>query len=262
MSGKPLLMEQVDRVAEMATAVSTHLSKISRSRKMDHKARELGVDFVAIAAAMTMNRFLEGINVYRVHDQIELLALIDQLPGILSLNSKIRIIIIDSIAFHFRQSLQDTAHRSRLLSSVSQQLNQLAHEFHVAVAVTNHMTTKIDSGATTTMDLSNFGSGSSAVSTVIPALGDVWSHCITNRILLSWKGEQRIVTIVKSPAWASASAPFIISTFGVRDVPQVCKSYSRNLKVCCNRLLMSYQPITPESGDTSGKKRKAPEAET
>jgi RAD51-like protein 2 len=126
MSGKPLLMEQVDRVAEMATAVSTHLSKISRSRKMDHKARELGVDFVAIAAAMTMNRFLEGINVYRVHDQIELLALIDQLPGILSLNSKIRIIIIDSIAFHFRQSLQDTAHRSRLLSSVSQQLNQLA----------------------------------------------------------------------------------------------------------------------------------------
>jgi hypothetical protein len=30
----------------------------------------------------------------------------------------------------------------------------------------------------------------------------------------------------------------------------------------CNRLLMSYQPITPESGDTSGKKRKAPEAET
>jgi RAD51-like protein 2 len=204
----------------MANAVSAHLTKISRSRKMEQKSRELGIDLLPVASSMTTNRFLEGINVYRVHDQMELLALIEQMSGILSLNSKIRIIIIDSIAFHFRQSLQDTAHRSRLLGSLSQQLNQLAFEYNVAIVVVNHMTTKIETNTTTTMDLSSLGGTSGlSVASIVPALGDVWSHCITNRILLSWQGDQRVATIVKSPAWPSSSAAFVVGTAGVRDRP-------------------------------------------
>lgn len=218
-------------MAEMASAVSAHLNKISKSRKMEQKSRELGVDLVPIASAMTMNRFLEGITVFRVHDQVELLALIDQLPGLLALNSKIRMVIIDSIAFHFRQSLQDTAGRSRILTTVSQQLNQVAYDSQCAICLTNHMTTKIEwGGYTSTMDLSSLGSSSNTSGTfgantstsIVPALGDVWSHCVTNRLLLSWQGDYRVATIVKSPAWPSVSVPFIVSALGMRDVPPVC----------------------------------------
>ena len=159
----------------MANAVSIHLGKISKSKKMELKARDSGIDIAMLASSVTMHRLLEGVHVYRVHDQTELLALINQLPGILTVNTRVRLIIIDSIAFHFRQNLQDTAHRSRLLGSLSQQLNQIAYESNVAIVTTNHMTTKFESSSSGGIAAASAGrgfiGGSGAISDSVTSFG-------------------------------------------------------------------------------------------
>lgn len=58
-----------------------------------------------------------------------------------------------------------------------------------------------------------------------PALGDQWSHCITNRVMLQYGQSSdseliRIATLVKSPSLPTKSAKYIVSTKGIRDVPQ------------------------------------------
>jgi hypothetical protein len=44
---------------------------------------------------------------------------------------------------------------------------------HVQIVVVNHVTTRLDKGT--------------GRSQIVPALGDVWSHAITNRLMLQWK---------------------------------------------------------------------------
>ena len=46
---------------------------------------------------------------------------------------QVRLVVIDSIAFHFRQGTQSMADRSRLLAGLSQQLLQQAEARDVAV---------------------------------------------------------------------------------------------------------------------------------
>ena len=68
----------------------------------------------------------------------------------------------------------------------------------------------------------------------MPALGEIWSHCITNRILIYWdlpangsgtgegvltsEGMERVAEIVKSPCWPLGKAAFAVCSSGVRDV--------------------------------------------
>jgi len=81
--------------------------------------------------------------VFRCHDQAELLATINQLSAFLRNKTRIKCIVLDSIAFHFRQDLQDISTRNRMLSQVAQTLNKLAFDHKLAVVVINHVTTKI-----------------------------------------------------------------------------------------------------------------------
>lgn len=56
----------------------------------------------------------------------------------------------------------------RLLSSTASTLNQIAFQYNVAIVVINHITTRVTEGR----------------SRILPALGEQWSHCITNRCAL------------------------------------------------------------------------------
>jgi RecA/RadA recombinase len=60
----------------------------------------------------------------------------------------VKLVVIDSIAFPFRQDQQgqDSAQRSRQLSSLSQDLYRNALQKRVAVVVVNHVTTKVFRG--------------------------------------------------------------------------------------------------------------------
>lgn len=221
---------QVERLADMASAVSTHLSRIAKSKARNRPETLDSAAITAITLAaegMTKERFLEGVNVYRAHDQSELLAVINRLPAFLAVKTKVKLLVIDSIAFPFRQNLQDNINRSRLLSSVAQQLNQLAYNFGLAVVVINHVTTRFDHRTlASSSTLSSAAAGatastasSSGIASIIPALGEQWSHCVTNRIMLHWEqGQQRVATIVKSPSWAPSTANYRVCGSGIRDI--------------------------------------------
>jgi len=188
----------VERVAAMAEAVASHLSKIASVSAPDSEK--------AIAASgVTRDSLLEGIHVFRVLDQTELVAVINHLHTFLAAHPQVKLIVVDSIAFHFRQDLQDLPARNRALSCIAQTLNRCAIDYnYLSVVVINHVTSKVERGT-----------GSSHI---VPALGDQWSHCVTNRIMLQWKSGQRMAYLIKSPNRPMASAAFAVTSQGVRDV--------------------------------------------
>ncbi|RUS33942.1 hypothetical protein BC938DRAFT_483185 [Jimgerdemannia flammicorona] len=87
---------------------------------------------------------LSRIHYFRVHDFVELLALMRILDEFLKSHPKVKLVVVDSIAFHFRLNFPDMALRTRLLNSVAQTLMQLASDFDLAVVLMNQMTTKLE----------------------------------------------------------------------------------------------------------------------
>jgi RAD51-like protein 2 len=226
----------VERVAEMAAELSNHLHKLARGQAAKNKSQDAIVNQISAAQSMTRDRFLEGIQIFRVHDQTETIATINHLAAYLKLHTKIRLVVIDSIAFHFRQDLTDTTARSRMLSSVAQTLNQLAYDHNLAVVVVNHVTTRFERSMSAGGRTSSGGAGTegeyldgeiaagsvavSGVQRLVPALGEQWSHCITNRVMLHWhQGRERRASLVKSPSMPFASVPYCVCERGIRDVP-------------------------------------------
>ncbi|XP_029423972.1 DNA repair protein RAD51 homolog 3 isoform X6 [Nannospalax galili] len=133
----------VDRVVDLATACIQHLHLIAGTDKEEEHQKALE-DF-------TLENILSHIYYFRCHDYTELLAQVYLLPDFLSDHSKwgalrhrVRLVIIDSIAFPFRHDLDDLSLRTRLLNGLAQQMISLANNHRLAVILTNQMTTKID----------------------------------------------------------------------------------------------------------------------
>lgn len=199
-----------ERAAEMAQELSAHLLKLA-ALSMRAKTQEIYLAQLNAAENMTKERFLEGIHVFRCHDSTEFLATLQHLPALLVLKRKIKLIVIDSIAFPLRLQ-EGTAHdsaaqRGRLLASTAQLLNELAYEHKLAVVVTNHVTTKVVRGHGgeavggrsffrrillmlcfhVLIPISFVPLLESLSRSVAPALGETWAHCVTTRLLLSWQ---------------------------------------------------------------------------
>jgi hypothetical protein len=58
---------------------------------------------------------------------------VEALPAFLSQQPEVRLVVVDSVTFHFRQDCADLAARTRQLAQMAQQLMQLAGERDVAV---------------------------------------------------------------------------------------------------------------------------------
>jgi RAD51-like protein 2 len=117
----------------------------------------------AIENNLSYEDLLHNITLVKVHDLAELIAQINSLETVLSADSKIKLVVIDSIAFFFRSYNGDYSERGRILLSLAQTLRKLAQVYDVAIVVTNQMTTKIQPG-------------SSGGSVMVPALGESWGH--------------------------------------------------------------------------------------
>ena len=50
---------------------------------------------------------LSGIRVFRVHDQTELVAVVGQLERYVTANPRVKLVVIDSVAFHFRHDIRE-----------------------------------------------------------------------------------------------------------------------------------------------------------
>lgn len=144
---------------------------------------------------------LENIYYFRVCSYTEEVAVINYLRKFIEEHKEVKIVIVDSITFHFRQDFENMALRTRLLSQLALRLMNLANEFKLAVVLLNQVTTKYSEGSVH----------------LTLALGDSWSHACTNRIILHWNGNERYAYIDKSPTLQSASAPYSVTGKGIRD---------------------------------------------
>ncbi|CAG8490189.1 3669_t:CDS:10 [Ambispora gerdemannii] len=179
------------RAQEIATATVQSLSEKSTEPLID------------------VETILSRIHYFRIHDYIELLAVVKILDDYLKEHSNVKLVVIDSIAFHFRQNFSDMALRTRLLNGLAQDLTKLVDSFELAVVILNQMTTK-------------FGVNSGTILTdkpvLVPALGESWSHQCNNRVILYWRDDIRYAHLVKSSNLQEGTVPYKITSQGVRDV--------------------------------------------
>eukprot|EP00953_Heterococcus_sp_UTEX-ZZ885_P027880 14912-Heterococcus_DN1.PRE.3 len=220
-----------ERVQQMASAVSTHLSKLARNTSSSKPG------WVEAAAQLTPELICSKIHCFRVHNHEDQIATVRQLPDFLTHHPGVLLVVLDSVAFHFRHAYaSDIGLRSRMLSKMAQQLNERS----IAVVVINQMTTKFD-----------YNSSGSDEAKLAPALvqllsercahaierslalhcnlcmlsclyiehhiGESWSHAAANKVMLFQKDNIRFARLMKSAWKDDATVPFSINSLGVRD---------------------------------------------
>ncbi|XP_014786211.1 DNA repair protein RAD51 homolog 3 isoform X3 [Octopus bimaculoides] len=161
----------------------------------------------------TTDQVLNGIHYFRCRDYVELLAIIHLLSELIKDRPKVKLVIIDSIAFHFRHDFEDIRLRTCLLTTIAQSLIQIANKHTLAVVLTNQMTTRINNNSS-----SSYMNISDTTQNMVPALGESWAHISTIRIILYWKDNQRKALLYKSPEHKEDVVSFQITMGGIRDV--------------------------------------------
>ncbi|EEY55365.1 DNA repair protein RAD51 [Phytophthora infestans T30-4] len=101
--------------------------------------RHLGAD------KLTRDDLLRGITYYRVHDFLEQVEILHSLPSYLQATPECKLLVIDTVAFHFRHGFEDYTQRARALDELALFLHGLATDFDLAVLLINHITTKSSS---------------------------------------------------------------------------------------------------------------------
>lgn len=199
------------RVFDMAEATSRHLHSLG------------GGALVALTTEQIMNSII----VARAHDLGEMLAFAHSLVVFLKQDSGIRLVVIDSVAHHFRHDFADFNAKNRTLARLAALLNQVSRDFDVAIVVTNHMTT------TSTSTTTGGGGGGG----LHPALGETWFHAVTNRLVLqkhhelvTWEHASmpeaalvpiRTCELVKSSSLCCGVGEFVVVKIGIRQRPRL-----------------------------------------
>ncbi len=190
-----------ERALQMASALVTHLRKPA-----DADGRARTAEQVAIARALEPRSLLERLHVYRVHDLSEQLGVIRSLDEFVG-SREVRVVVVDSIAFHLRYGEMEYGRRLQRLSQMATALCELATRRHLAVVLINHVTTRVNEGG-------GAGGGASS-SAVVPALGESWAHMCNVQIMLQWHAGERLATLYKGRA--PGSAAYRVTEEGVRS---------------------------------------------
>lgn len=182
-----------ERAQDVADAFVAHLKRIAKHSNSAAKQ--------ALVQQLTTEKLLDGIQLFRVHDATELMAVVRMLPDLLAAAPEVKLVVLDSVAFPFRHGFTDMVLRTRTLGDMGNRLMQLANERDVAVVLMNQVTTqRAEDGS----------------SKIIPALGDSWAHQATTRLILHWEGDQRRAHLYKSPSLAPATVDFFVTEQGIR----------------------------------------------
>lgn len=152
------------RFLSIATAQSTMCQQIIH-RKFKRSSPSL------------VDKFMNGVKTYFVQEYVQLLAVINDLSDVLTENSRIRLIVIDSFSFLFRQMKYDDGDliRTGLLYETITNLQKLADQFHCAVVLTNELTTRP-------------ADSDESPDVLVPSLGDSHLHRIGQLISLGHVG--------------------------------------------------------------------------
>merc|ERR1711983_597137 len=132
---------------------------------------------------LTRDQILQNIHFFRIHDATEQRATLHSLQNFLQSHPMVRLVVVDGIAFHYRQDFPDMSQRTRILNEASLLMMSLASTFKLAIVTINQVTTKV---------LPN------NESSLVPALGESFSHTCTTRVILFWRSGIRHAHLSKS----------------------------------------------------------------
>ncbi|CAF4880054.1 unnamed protein product [Pieris macdunnoughi] len=130
-------------------------------------------------------------------------SLIFTLPQLVTERPNVRLIIIDSITFPFKDGIT-LKQRTGVLFRLSAVLQKISVENQIAIVITNEMSTRI-----------GLSTGS-----LVGAFGDAWAHRCNKRVLLSAPKpleNERFAALVKSNNSPEAVGKFQITIEGIRD---------------------------------------------
>lgn len=154
----------VERVVEMARATVLHCQSIAQELNISSEDEESLKEF-------HVRNILSKMHFFRCYDYTQLIALLHTLETFLKTHPQVRLIVVDSVAYVFRQDIDDFPLRNRHLSFISQTFSKLCLQFNLAVVLVNHMTMKARKGEAYSF---------------VPALGEAWGHNCTYRLILHW----------------------------------------------------------------------------
>lgn len=150
---------------------------------------------------------LAGTHVLHVASWAELLAGVYALPRLLDARPRVRLVVIDSITFPMHAA-DPSGNRTRAVAAMMQFLCRVAWERGLVVAVTNHLTTRVDGAA----------------SLQVPSLGEGFGHSSTYRLRFFWSHFTRCIGVDKTPVITDAAAgprvpiAFVIEQSGLKSV--------------------------------------------
>jgi RAD51-like protein 2 len=116
----------VDRVIEIASAAGCHLENVAKASQDSDQTESL--------SAMNLERMLASIHYMRCLNYSDVLSQLALLEDFLLEHPKVKLLVIDSIAFPFRQESMDPSAKTRILSGLVQSLLQLATDKELAVS--------------------------------------------------------------------------------------------------------------------------------
>ncbi|KAL9644856.1 hypothetical protein ABK040_005336 [Willaertia magna] len=161
----------------------------------------------------TVEKILSSIHYYRIMSLWELIGLILVISELLKQEqySKVKLIIIDSIAFHLRKSSLESDNKIKedVKRSLGVKLKEIAQEFNLAVVTTNQVTTKFSK------QTDEYGH-TKQVQYFAPSLNQPWLSQVTFGIFLEFSGNNRIARITKGINGKDEAIRFKITPSGFR----------------------------------------------
>jgi RAD51-like protein 2 len=109
-----------ERVAEIAGATVSHFREIAKGLDPVEDA-----EAIEAAQSLSVDEVLDRTQIFRCTSLAQLLAVVKRLKSVVAEN-KVALVIVDSIAMHFRHDIDDMALRTRMLNGVVQELIQVA----------------------------------------------------------------------------------------------------------------------------------------
>lgn len=187
----------VARLMEIGEACVKHCENIAENTKNPELSEAL--------ERFCKTSILKNVFYFLCADFNQLAASVIYLRDFLSENNRVRLVVIDNITFPL-QNISNSLQRRKLVYELVGNLRDIATSSNVAVVLTNNLTTKI---------------GIDGKSTLAPALGESFGHCINNRFLLGHiAGNNFACTNLKNLFKQSTTVHFKITKSGVRDIEE------------------------------------------
>ncbi|KLT45440.1 P-loop containing nucleoside triphosphate hydrolase protein [Cutaneotrichosporon oleaginosum] len=122
---------------------------------------------------------LQKIHVMRVATQVQMVAVLHTLDAWLEAHPVVKLLVIDTLSYHFRQPSMDLSARKRIMDLIKQAVGKAATVRGCAVVATCQMATKF-----LTADNKNANFETAARAVLMPALGEAWTTERTVQVAL------------------------------------------------------------------------------